>query len=85
MEKTRRGYLERFDEGPEKSADALAAVEQLDESHDAKQTEEVDLDDGRAVELRQRTQRRRRICSSARRRASTLSLAVARCCSGKFL
>jgi len=44
-------YLERLDEGPEQRADAFASVEQLDESHDAKQSEEVDLDNGRAVKL----------------------------------
>jgi len=44
-------YLKGFDEGPEQCADAFAAVEQLDESHDTKQSEEVDLDDRRAVKL----------------------------------
>lgn len=41
-------YLEWLDEGPQQGADALTTTKQLDESHDAEETEEVDTDDGLA-------------------------------------
>jgi len=39
-----RQGLERLDEGPEECPDALALAEQLHQSHDTEQTEEVDGD-----------------------------------------
>ena len=38
-------YLEALDEGPQQRPDALAATQQLHQSHDAEETEEVDADD----------------------------------------
>ena len=36
--------LEGFDEGPEKGSNTLALAEQLDQTHDTEETEEVDGD-----------------------------------------
>ena len=37
-------HLEGLDEGPQERSDALPSAEQLDQSHDSKQTEECDGD-----------------------------------------
>ena len=40
----RAGYLKGLDEGPQKCPDALPAAQQLDETHDPEEAEEVDGD-----------------------------------------
>jgi len=44
--------LERFDKRPQQSANAFTTVEQFNKSHDTEQSEKVDFDDSRTVQLR---------------------------------